>query len=157
MNHFCRHEDDAQRNHGFDRRARHMHPAHRRRDQRHAVRGRERGDRDQYASAAAHDQQQRKYEQQMIDAAEDVFDSQDQVDQAIRCVPVAAFMMNGGRPRPQTFHLTRAILRSTRAMTSVTPPPIPSMLIGSPTEPAGPHDLPALYERVPTNSPVVVD
>ena len=57
----------------------HVHPAHRRSDQGDAVRDRERGDRGDDALAAAHDQQQCQHEQQVVDAAEDVFDAEDQI------------------------------------------------------------------------------
>ena len=72
-------EHDAQRDHRFDRWTGHVHPAQRRRYQRDAVCHGESGDGREDSLAPAHDQQQREHEQQMIDAAEDVFDPEHEV------------------------------------------------------------------------------
>ena len=72
-------EHDAERDHRLDRRPGHVHPAERRRDERDAVRDGECGDRGDDALAAAHDQQQRQHEQQVIDAAEDVLDAEHEI------------------------------------------------------------------------------
>ena len=71
-----REKQDAQRDHGLDRRGRHTHETERRRTQRDAVREREgRDGRDELAHAA-HEQQQREHEQQVIDAEQDVLDTE---------------------------------------------------------------------------------
>src|SRR4051794_2263186 len=79
MNDFCGYEHDAEGNRRFNRRTRHMNPADGGGNERDAVRNGEGCNRRENSLPALHDQQQCQYEQQMIDAAKNVFHTEQEI------------------------------------------------------------------------------
>jgi len=76
---FAGEEGDAQRDRGLHGRARQCEPSQGRGHERDAVRHGERGDREQDAPTAPHDDQQGQHEKQVVDAEQDVLDSEQDV------------------------------------------------------------------------------
>ena len=75
---FRRDENDAQRNRRLDRRGRDVHHPERRERERDAMRDGERGNRFHEQTHAAHDEDQRENEEQMVDAEENVLYPEDE-------------------------------------------------------------------------------